>query len=599
MSQQTGHAANGTDGPAQVREQSLEPDVERFQLMQLLHCKDELLRQEKLIAHRLRASLQSTTIRVYHYLLACCFRSWKDQIQRTVARRRLVQAKELRVEVALRHACDALIAGLKQATRRRLAESLNELWLHSTSQQLWSSDSRAISSTARPVAFDQVQQNVLHEDDQVLFATPRKLTPCRVLAPSPHLKTPPHARSPFSDASTHATSSSSLALSALVRRGAPTLILRTDSLGGAHIAKILRMLCFRRLSWGFHRLNTFQMAWHFEDPNTPQDDVSMKLSLRRAMHRCQKLEDSLSSEVSWREEAEKRIMAMTDRGEKLEKERALLLKRCEDAQRRGHTLEVQQQELRHSLIKAEEATEGLSVQTTCLERQIEERSVLLRGERRRRENGAFRCKGALDVARSELLRLRVALQDATEKAFVMSTDEFELPASEAIRELRSAWQLERDQWAEACAELQQRAALASEALAAAKEKEAAARETSLTSLAAPLEAVLRQELHEEGRAYRQLCEQLQGRLQRATRLNEELRTDAAQATTVKAVAATDSAILDEAEAYRALVARLQSDLRFERAEREACDRSLESLRSSYKLLLSRTGTGSVWTEIKQ
>ncbi|CAE7534050.1 pkgB [Symbiodinium pilosum] len=45
--------------------------------------------------------------------------------------------------------------------------------------------------------------------------------------------------------------------------------------------------------------------------------------------------------------------------------------------------------------------------------------------------------------------------------------------------------------------------------------------------------------------------------------------------------------LDEVAEYEALVARLHSELRWERSRREACDKALETLRGSYSLLLSR------------
>ncbi|CAE7602365.1 pkgB [Symbiodinium sp. CCMP2456] len=45
--------------------------------------------------------------------------------------------------------------------------------------------------------------------------------------------------------------------------------------------------------------------------------------------------------------------------------------------------------------------------------------------------------------------------------------------------------------------------------------------------------------------------------------------------------------LVEVAEYEALVARLHSELRWERSRREACDKALETLRGSYSLLLSR------------
>eukprot|EP00439_Symbiodinium_sp_Y106_P074316 s965_g14.t1 len=54
--------------------------------------------------------------------------------------------------------------------------------------------------------------------------------------------------------------------------------------------------------------------------------------------------------------------------------------------------------------------------------------------------------------------------------------------------------------------------------------------------------------------------------------------------------------LAEVAEYEALVARLHSELRWERSRREACDKALETLRGSYSLLLSRaTAHNSLFT----
>ncbi|CAL1164377.1 unnamed protein product, partial [Cladocopium goreaui] len=189
------------------------------------------------------------------------------------------------------------------------------------------------------------------------------------------------------------------------------------------------------------------------------------------------------------------------------------------------------------------------------------------------------AQGEAEAARltEELQSLRVKLSEARRVA----TEPVHL-GQEAFLDLQAAWQRERDEWVAACDKLR------CQTLAAQGEAEAA----RLTEAEAAAAAKARQQAEpnqvEEDRLHlRQLHSQLQ-QLIHAAKVTGELEAKAAKALSEAADEREDlPGGLDEVLAYQTLVARLRSELRWEKERRHSCDEALETLRGSYGLLLSR------------
>lgn len=568
----------GKEAEAELQSRS----AEKLQLQQLLHHKEQLLRRESLAAGQLRVGLRSTKNWAQYYLALCSLRCWRDIAQRSRARRRLQQAKERRVEAVLRHACSSLEAGLKQACRRRLAGALHELWLNS-----WVSPESKTPDHVVPASVSTDLQNIdiakaidmqvidmqsltvsrtqaeAAENDQVLFDTPRQIpTNLHGLATPPQLKRPQFCPSPFSEASTQATS-------------APA---RAPALGALRLAMALSSCCMRRTAWSLHRLHAARGSpWSKVEP----DCASTKLCLRRAERRCEKLEASLTSELAWRAEAERRIGKMARRGEKLEHERASLLRQCEGIRRRLSATQQRESQLKKALTVAESANEALNQKALHMETKGSEDWTLAQAERKRRQTGAQRHHKALTETRKELQQLRARLQ-VTASGQQSESCSNGVDAEAACLELRSAWQRERDQWAEACDELRRRAETASEEAASARR----AQDQAVTrAISTDAQVAAKRDFRVEAEAYKRLQSELENRLVQAANLEGKLKAEATEAV----ANARGPPLAQEAEAYQALLAKLRNELTRERAERQVCDQSLEALRASYSLLLSRVG----------
>ncbi|CAE8639949.1 unnamed protein product [Polarella glacialis] len=729
----------------QAEEELRSRESEKWQLLQLLSCKDECIVRQKLAGSQLQAVAPWSKSCAQHYLLLCCVRCWRDLAERAVSRRRLLESKERLVAASLRHACGLLCSGLRQASGRRLAEATHQLWLHAAVDQgLFSASPPPFQSplqlavgtgssgaflertsegapdqppsmrlpalpyqraeaaepqaaepqaaepqAAEPQAaelqalqrgpaepsatwfgaavtkgssslVDQPHDRLLDPDDQVLFATPRKASAGRQSGsssscfatqsakspipafPSPVVKSTQVCRSPFSEASTRATSSSMSALvpytCGFTDHGRNSL---ATCIGGARLGIALQTSCLRHLAWGMHRLHTSAATLSEVRPLldegraisvTPKAAEVTKLSLRRVERLCSKLEASLSSEAAWRKEAEKRILAMASRGEKLERERAQLLRRCEEAHHRLATQEEQEKHLQVAVRRSEDAAEVLNQKTQSLEARSTEHVSCMQKERHGRQGGALHQDRALSQARGEVLHLRLALQAATVAATATATaastsEKAECSQWEAqgvaqatqrnknnnnsnndvaelqVAELQVAWQRERDQWAEACGELQARlaGAVGEAAVARHAQEETEAAASSARADSASLQSEAKRELRTEVQVYEELQAQLESRLERTSAVCCELKAEAAEASAPARdsnwLQAHDSVgfkseaslpeLDDEAEAYKTLLARLRAELRWEQAERTACDKSLDSLRGSYSLLLSR------------
>eukprot|EP00435_Cladocopium_sp_Y103_P072097 s218_g39.t1 len=182
----------------------------------------------------------------------------------------------------------------------------------------------------------------------------------------------------------------------------------------------------------------------------------------------------------------------------------------------------------------------------------------------------------------ELQSLRVKLNEARRVA----TEPVHL-GQEAFLDLQAAWQRERDEWVAACDKLR------CQTLAAQGEAEAA-RLTQAETAAEAAKALQQAEpnqVQEDRLHLRELHSQLQ-QLIHAAKVTGELEAKAAKALSEAADAKREDLPggLDEVLAYQALVARLRSELRWERERRQSCDQALETLRGSYGLLLSRASS---------
>ena len=178
-------------------------------------------------------------------------------------------------------------------------------------------------------------------EDQVLYGTPRK-KPVLEVSPS---STPPghasknfHLRSPFSEASTRATSSS------LCPKVVQTVPLVCAAV--ARLAIVFNRATLRCSVRGFEKLRMNARS------NCGQTD-----DLSEWEGRCAKLESLVTRQVAWRVGAEKRLLDLASRGEKLEKQRDLLRRKYKASQSALDAEERRVTRLRTALAEAEEASE--------------------------------------------------------------------------------------------------------------------------------------------------------------------------------------------------------------------------------------------------
>jgi len=156
-------------------------DWERWQLLQLLHEKDEQLAYQETAAARQRGVLASARDTMRYYRALCAFNAWRGHTQHVAADRVLSRSKSRLAAARLRHSCDMVRVVLRQAMARQLSASLHVMWFNTSSggheaAQLPFDEPAVPSSpsSARPPA---PQAAVAVEpppaEDQVLFATPR------------------------------------------------------------------------------------------------------------------------------------------------------------------------------------------------------------------------------------------------------------------------------------------------------------------------------------------------------------------------------------------------------------------------------------------
>jgi len=267
-------------------------DFERWQLLQVLHQKDEQLSYEESAASRHRSVLAAARGMTCHYRVMCAFRAWRDDVQQEGMERVLMRARRRLATGRASHVCRMTRLVLKHAVSRQLKDGMHALWLHTKSSELvpdtgvceiacksslpetprGACESRdpACGSSAIPRSYSDGQTNhraalqrVGHSflmesmgEEHSALATPFLASPmCSnkmqvVLEPSPCVKGPRHcAPSPPSEASTCAPSSS--------WQSANSHTLPTGPCAAAQMIIALETSGLRCLFWALSRWQTF------------------------------------------------------------------------------------------------------------------------------------------------------------------------------------------------------------------------------------------------------------------------------------------------------------------------------------------------------
>jgi hypothetical protein len=317
---------------------------------------------------------------------------------------------------------------------------------------------------------------------------------------------------------------------------------------------------------------------------------------------CAKLEAKLAKKANWRSEAERQIRDMVTCGEDLERECARLRKKLCTSKRERQDVCEQTECLKQSLEQEEQLGELLKARTWAVEEDISALKTKLQQERSARLEDASRHRADLRAASQEEAEI------AAELASLASRSCTEAKAAEKDREeLLAAWSRERKHWtsesAETTSTLEQELATLRGDLKLARHSEKAELNT-LQTLRSASEAESRQEVAAIRKAVRaefsgeaELCKQMAAQLEHRLAQAQELKDGfeervAAQLEAGASVYVAPPAApqLAELDAYAELVERLRVEISREREERQAATRSLESLRSSYRLLLQRVSS---------
>lgn len=295
--------------------------------------------------------------------------------------------------------------------------------------------------------------------------------------------------------------------------------------------------------------------------------------LERSAH---KLEARLAREAQWREQATEQIAQMVARGEELESERARLLARHAEAHQRNQLRGDESRELQRAFGRAGEANEELEARGRVAERDNlrllgaieDERSLRVQLGRRRDE---------LAVQEREAGRWRAKCESAAKEA-------------SSLQRRVGAAQLAEEAEAAAAADIAHRVEVATcsrlaEEVAASRVQRFAMDHGVSASVAAPRVPPL-QLASAQGSASPPIAAT-------AMACNSVLATPRSRQSRCSSPRKSSISVLDELDAYAALVQRLRAELEREREEREASTRNLASLRASYTLLLQRGGASSL------
>mmetsp|Transcript_112858 Transcript_112858/g.224582 ORF Transcript_112858/g.224582 Transcript_112858/m.224582 type:complete len:801 (+) Transcript_112858:72-2474(+) len=313
------------------------------------------------------------------------------------------------------------------------------------------------------------------------------------------------------------------------------------------------------------------------------------------------LESRLAQEVNWRSEAEQRIISMVSCGEALEHERAQLLSLQSGLQEAA-------QVARQALEAEEQVNERMRLRTRAFE---EENSQLLtqsRHERQIRLEQASSQDDALVLARRDVVSLHAASDGDLKRKTGMILEESYKAEAAATHALCEAWADEQEGTKRNHDRIrtltkmlcQESGAVRWREQVEAKKIEAyQARVLNASSVwqehqklhaaykQAQVEAVTEVEACEYTKAALEECFARVNHLQEELTSFEKSLSPASSSSLTTGLAVNATPQLDELDSYAQLVARLHAEIRWERAEHEAADSSLSSLRSSYRLLLQR------------
>lgn len=318
---------------------------------------------------------------------------------------------------------------------------------------------------------------------------------------------------------------------------------------------------------------------------------------------CAKLEAKLAKKASWRSEAERQIRDMVSCGEDLERECARLRQKLSSSKRERQDACENAESLRHSLEQEEQLAEILKARTRVVEEDVSALKAKLQHERSARLEDASRHRADLRVANQEESAIAAALAAAESRSCSEAKE-----AQRDREDLLASWSKERKQWSSESAgitsALEQQVATLREDLKIARHNEKAEFDTAqkLRCLAevesrheeSAIRKAVRAELSSEAELCRQMQAQLEHRLAQAQELKESFEERAAAPLvmgTLPAASPPATPQLAELDEYAQLVERLRVEISREREEKEAATRSLESLRSSYRLLLQRVSSG--------
>jgi len=314
------------------------------------------------------------------------------------------------------------------------------------------------------------------------------------------------------------------------------------------------------------------------------------------------LESRLAQEANWRSEAEHRIISMVSCGEALEHERTQLLSLESELQEAA-------QVARRALELEEQANENLRLSAHAFEEENTRLAAHSRHERQARLKQASSQDGALALARRDVFSLQNASDNIVKGTTTMIVEEAYEAEAAAIHALREAWADEREtaktnhdgirahtkmlyeqsgaiRWREQV-EAQKAAATQAHVLELSSIWQERHRELNAAYTCAQLEAATEKEACEFTKAKLEECFARVSDLQEELTSAEKSHSSAISFQRTTGLAVDASQQLDELDSYAQLVARLHAEIRWERAEREAADSSLSSLRNSYRLLLER------------
>lgn len=330
---------------------------------------------------------------------------------------------------------------------------------------------------------------------------------------------------------------------------------------------------------------------------------------------CATLHARLEKKVQWRAEAERKIREMVQCGEGLERERVRLRQKLTESRvdHRGSCEHLEA--LRASLEQEEQLGELMRARTWALEEDNVELNNRLCQQRSTHLEDATRHASELANVQQEHAAVVDALRTAAGedsrrcKAAVAVAEE---RAAEAARvDLLAAWSHERDTWSQSTTELnQQLASVRLELEAACRDEQA---HQNLRREALEEREVARSEISGEAEMCKRMAGELEHRLAQANMLQQSLEEQLAvsrepvlacsSSTAPFPPAVTpslqevplsqpgiDTPQLHELDAYADLVDRLREEVGREREERQASARSLDMLRSSYRLLLQRVSS---------